>query len=74
MAYKSSIEGTKLTFLRRQTLTPMASSPFVMKKNKNEEEQEEEGNQLVQLFFAAMLQHKPLMKFLRKTFNRIKPY
>ena len=46
---------------------------FCHKKNKNEEEEEEEGNQLAQLFFAALLQNKPLMRFLRKTFNRIKP-
>ena len=53
MAYKSSIEGTKLTFLRRKTLPPMASSPFVMKKNNNEEEQEKEGNQILSTLFCS---------------------
>ena len=42
MAYKSSIEGTELTFLRTKTLTPVALSPSVKKKNWNDEE--EEGN------------------------------
>ena len=52
MAYKSSIEGTKLTFLRTKTLTPMALSPSVMRK-KNRNEEEEEGNQLVSTLFCS---------------------
>ena len=32
MAYKSSIEGTELTFLRTKTLTPMMLSPSVKEK------------------------------------------
>ena len=51
MAYKSSIEGTELTFLRTKTLTPVALSPSVKKKNWNDEE--EEGNQLVSTLFCS---------------------
>ena len=53
MAYKSSIEGTELTFLRTKTLTPMALSPSVMKKKKNRKEEKEEGNQLVSTLFCS---------------------
>ena len=48
MAYKSSIGGTELTFLRTKTLTPMTLSPSV-KKNRND--RDEEGNQLVSTLF-----------------------
>ena len=51
MAYKSSIEGTELTFLRTKTLTPMMLSPSVKKKNRND--QDEEGNQLVSTLFCS---------------------
>ena len=49
MAYRSSIERTELTFLRKKTLTPMTLSPSVKTKNRND--QDEEGNQLVSTLF-----------------------
>ena len=52
MAYKSSTEGTELTFLRTKTLTPMMLSPSV-KKKKNRNDQDEEGNQLVSTLFCS---------------------
>lgn len=70
MENKSSIEGTELTFLRTKTLTPMALSPSVMKK-KNEMRRKKRETNSFQLFFAAMLQNKRLMRFLRKEINRI---
>ena len=70
MAYKSSIEGTELTFLRTKTLTPMMLSPSVKKKKIEMTRTKKETNSF-QLFFAAMLQNKPLMRFLRKEINRI---
>ena len=51
MAYKSRVEETELTFLHTKTLTPMALSPSVQKKNWNDEE--EEGNQLVSTLFCS---------------------
>ena len=61
MAYKSSIEGTELTFLRTKTLTPMMLSPSVKKKNRND--QDEEGNQLVSTLFCS--------KVAKQTVNEI---
>ena len=69
MAYKSSIEGTELTFLRTKTLTPVALSPSVKKKIEMTRRKRETNS--FQLFFAAMLRNKPLMRFLCKEINRI---
>ena len=50
MAYKSSIEGTELTFLRTKTLTPMTLSPSVKKKIEMTRTKKETNS--FQLFFC----------------------